>query len=903
MIKITSDTPRTARLYGGLCFTGRGGDVTSNATTKVWTSLFNVRKMTDGKGGIKQQESDVNEAKAFEIVAADKAGSGRNSHQFANASKPVCVYTKGVNVNDGQPTTPSNADNPLLFRMDINLDMLEQKITSAKVPPTDGVRQRVFDTEDCSIYVHLDSNTSSDPKDTYNIFRIPLEDFVDQATKDRLCPLPTPTPTEVLTVTPSITPSITPSVTPSITPVPVTYKCFEPENLNDKGCRTTSQCERTNEAGEALECFQVSLRGSSSLPITPDPRNPQPDSSDSESDHSTDSLNVPTAVGACEDGETCRCLPKRCLNGDCTTYPKACMNISPTPTSTPPPPVACEYKAVAFIEECTQLDSNGRCVTDPNQPERFMAKPIDSSVLNTQWAPLNEKMRDNSTKQDHYFTNRGATKNAEGDEVLTGTDDIRFHAMGSDVTERASLEGLFRFFKKNNSLKNDLTYSLFTDSQQLKSGSNPLTADAEIQHGLQNDKLRYPEVYKNHKTNAEVKFYFDKKQYRVVPGGNKIYSCVNDYKNVSNGTAACSNPDSQPIDQINRDKVRGLTVGCGQEIVYGVTLQKCDFNYDYIFIVDTSNSMTTPENDDRNAPGPDKLTAASEQLAQFVKDINVVGPDSRVAVGYFNTGVGFDMTNGSQILTNFTPISDQAKLLNSVSYNSLKAVGHEGTCVACGLQTAKKLVEGRGTDNKRRPVVILLSDGNINQFPGTQQDIAAQTAATYGIADDLQKTNNGNITVVTIGYGNAGGGASDRVNFKDMIERIASFRKDKVTKWAYATDPEIATSGEGGTINEIVSKVQENLNSCAVADLAYQEFIKASDINKDGVINSLDLLMLYDNYAKRGESIPEDVNKDRVVNALDASLVIQNYGKLIETASASTGGLTNPAELDTTPAN
>jgi hypothetical protein len=518
-----------------------------------------------------------------------------------------------------------------------------------------------------------------------------------------------------------------------------------------------------------------------------------------------------------------------------------------------------------------------------------------------------KKMRDNSTKQDRYFTNKGQTKNKSGDEVLKDTDEIKFHNLTSSVSERASienpLEGGFRFFNNTGMLNSGLTYSMFSDSQALPAGSNPLTADAEIKHGLKNDSLRYPEVYNNkNKTSAEVKFYFDKEQYRVVPGGNKVYSCLNDLKNIKDGKGACVNPDVQPEPIATRDRVQGLTVGCGQEIVYGVTLQKCDFNYDYVFLVDTSNSMTDPKDDDRNEEGPNKLTAVAKQLESYVNDIKTSTPKSRVAVTYFNTGIGFDVNTTNQVLLDFTSVQDgQAQILNTVKYDSLFKVGHEGTCIRCGFETTKKLIDRR-TDTSRRPVVILLSDGNVNEFPGQTQDIDEQTKQTKNAAITLW--NGGKTTLVAIGYGNGGINASptDRVNWKGIINEVASLRKDEKTRWAYATAPEVSPDGVGRSLNQVIKEIQQDLNSCAVADLAYKEFIKASDINKDGVINSLDLLMLYDNYSKRGENIPEDVNKDRIVNALDSSLVIQNYGKIVETTVA-TGGLTNPVDLDTTPAN
>ena len=105
-------------------------------------------------------------------------------------------------------------------------------------------------------------------------------------------------------------------------------------------------------------------------------------------------------------------------------------------------------------------------------------------------------------------------------------------------------------------------------------------------------------------------------------------------------------------------------------------------------------------------------------------------------------------------------------------------------------------------------------------------------------------------------------------------------------------------------IETVIDDVQRDLNNCAKSQRLYEASIRAADVNGDGVINSLDLLMLYDNYNTRGENIKEDVNKDGVVNALDTSIVIQNYGRVVaEVESQPSRGLTNPGQLNTTPSN
>jgi len=686
------------------------------------------------------------------------------------------------------------------------------------------------------------------------------------------------------------TPTTVPTATPTPTP-PGSFGCFEPTDLTNRGCRSKSECKpSTNEAGEPLNCLAVSIVGDRRQP---QPGDPQTESNRNETD-STDGLDVPTATGDCRDGAICRCLPQRCTEDDCTSYPKACLQPTPTITATPSPTpeqVACTYKALAFIEECEVLNSDGTCATDTTTG-RFKAKPIEASVLNNQWAPLNNKARQFA----RYFKKDAAgapVLDAKGEEVLENTEAIKFHNIGANPSENVSLIEKFRFFT-GAMLNKGMSYVFFEDSVSLPQGSNPLTADIKINSKVAVDDIRAQEQYGNPE-DSQVKFYFDKTNYRVVPGGNKLYSCVNDLKDIASGTSAC-----KTVTPARTDEVHGMTVGCGQEIVYGVTVQKCDFNYDYVFVVDTSSSMYKPEDDDKEAEGPDKLTAVTAQLKTFIQDIQKTGPDSRVAVVHFNTGVNFDENNtAGSIVQNFTPISDQQTLLNAVSYSKLRAIAKEGTCIQCGVKAATNLIKNGRGDSTRRPVVVLLTDGNTNSIPGNPP--ADDDQQVFAAANILRTMNNGQLTLVAIGYGNVNGTLTSRQRFDGMIKEVASVRKDG-TKWAYSTDPVVSQTA--GSINTLVAKVQSDLNTCAVADFAQLEFLKAADINKDGVINSLDLLMLYDNYFARGENMPEDVNKDRVVNALDSSLVIQNYGKTVELAtSGPVGGLTNPVGLETTPSN
>jgi len=55
----------------------------------------------------------------------------------------------------------------------------------------------------------------------------------------------------------------------------------------------------------------------------------------------------------------------------------------------------------------------------------------------------------------------------------------------------------------------------------------------------------------------------------------------------------------------------------------------------------------------------------------------------------------------------------------------------------------------------------------------------------------------------------------------------------------------------------------------------------ATDVNKDGVVNILDLTLIASNFGKSGEN-DADVNADGLVNILDLTLVAAAFGNIAD---------------------
>lgn len=92
----------------------------------------------------------------------------------------------------------------------------------------------------------------------------------------------------------------------------------------------------------------------------------------------------------------------------------------------------------------------------------------------------------------------------------------------------------------------------------------------------------------------------------------------------------------------------------------------------------------------------------------------------------------------------------------------------------------------------------------------------------------------------------------------------------------------LTPSGEGRyAIHDAALHLTNNGSAATGGMLAYYGVACVGDVNQDGVINILDLVMVRDNFGSScapGDPCPGDANKDGVVNILDKVLVRNNFG-------------------------
>lgn len=644
-------------------------------------------------------------------------------------------------------------------------------------------------------------------------------------------------------------------------------------------------------------------------------------------------------------GRECRCMPPSCTGRDCSTKVLACEGETPTVT---PEPLACEYNALAFVEECTNINpSTGECRT-VDGTNRLQAKPIyDEELAKTDpswrmWAPLNNRQADNPRRSDDARP-PGNQKFNFIDNVEAGFNDLlNVFDMFTFVWNRQ--EGISispRVFSSQ-----DVTG--LTKRDLLESRDDiKIASREEIERNVEAGTLDLyvPNEQYNNREDAAVELFFNRDEYRIVPNGKNIYSCTNeiakdlltsgsldpvadaDIIKMATETGACNMSEFNNDRFDNLDTIDGLTVGCGQDVVYGWTLEKCKFNFDYVFVVDTSTTMTYP---DPNLGGQRKIDAVMDQIDTFMTNIENSGTDSRVALVNFNNAVhvydnsgnikdedGDGYGNGIQTPgfldnTRFAEARNRLPAFRQTKDNN--GLIEKGTCIKCGLDLARQLLDKRSNAEKeaRDGVVIFLTDGLPNAYPGDadpnlrnqyppearNNPVPWSYPGIYDSADllrnDGQETtgpttripgpNNvaDDVLLVTIGYGDETVKQNEGQNFQQLIFAIASDVQDSLERWAYSTDPD----NNRGNISDIFGQIQDDLNTCSRSAYAYQRTLINRDVNKDGIINTIDLFLIYDNYYVKGDDIDEDVNLDGVVNAYDVSMVIEVLGTVVNTETS-----------------
>lgn len=667
----------------------------------------------------------------------------------------------------------------------------------------------------------------------------------------------------------------------------------------------------------------------------------------------------------------CRCMPPSCVGRDCTTKIRACYKEgpsvvpsqrpsevpSPAPSLTPVPSTTakaqCVYNAMAFVEECKEVNpATGECMPIPGT-NRYKASPISQSVLSTKndvwrkWAPLNNRQAANTPD-----------KRPDSEKPA---DVMRFQFIDRANAVFNDLIAIFPLFKWGNNDTEGISISprqrsvqdvpVNNEPRQLLEKRNDIkiasTEELTKYVTAKGDRLDIyvPNEQYNNREDAQVKLFYDQDNYRIVPNGNKIYTCTNSiarklqaegqlsgaadkkYLDMTTDIGACNTTAYEA--NIERDTIAGVTVGCGQDIVYGWTLQKCKFNYDYVFVIDTSTTMGKP---DTNLGGKSKIEAAMEQVDTFIDTIEASGSDSRVALVSFNNAVHVykDAATRELIMgSNGYGVGVQTNgLVGRNEFDSVRAkfdlfkkpveqggLIEKGSCMRCGLDLAKQVL-GRRSDQEirdRHGVVIFLSDGLPNSYPGdAAESLRAKYPAearnnvepwswpgNYDSADELRNdgsktTYNGSVAtrspikindvfddvlLTTITYGDPNKKTDEGQNFELFSKSIASEKAaGSNERWAYST---AQADGSPIDISAIFAGIQKDLNTCSLATLAFDISLKARDINNDGIVNLVDLFLVYESYFKKGDNLPEDINGDGVVNALDASLIYQSAGTVI----------------------
>ncbi len=519
----------------------------------------------------------------------------------------------------------------------------------------------------------------------------------------------------------------------------------------------------------------------------------------------------------------------------------------PPPTNTPTPIVgnACNYNALVYIQECTP-NAKGECERDTKG--NFIARALPASEL-AKFGTIN---------------NRQLAGGRYGSEPAS-----RFSLFTGNPTEATSIISTFPYF--SGILGSQLAYFRYDVSQPVPAGVDPLkrttgTTGIFIPPTFTHPNERYPNM-----ETASVRLTLKRPDYRIVPRGNETKYCRN---NISGGFIGACDPSaySYPVDNSvdlskrdPRDTINGLIVGCGQNIVYGWTVQKCVSNFDYVFVMDTSTSMITTRD---ITTGKLKKDAASDALQNFLTNIKNSGGDHRASL------LQFSSRRNTRTVVPFTNNIDTVK---AAALNDLKY--EEGTCIECGIRETINLLTNFRADKSRNVVVVFLTDGLPNSDPGNPRaggyEGEITTEANRLKAMNIAATGSTPPTVIAIGYGNpvAASNPDPRELGTAELTRVIKLISTDDT-WAFSTAANIS-------ISEVFRRVESSLNSCSKSEALHAAFMKAKDINGDGIINTVDLFALYDTYFQQGQGLSGDLNDDGVINSLDVSLMIGDLGTVV----------------------
>lgn len=364
---------------------------------------------------------------------------------------------------------------------------------------------------------------------------------------------------------------------------------------------------------------------------------------------------------------------------------------------------------------------------------------------------------------------------------------------------------------------------------------------------------------------VKARLYFDKTAYQLFQ--KRLDVCRWNGKGKSEDSGfKCIGEGSQFINRsesdINNEQttIDGIKLACNREYQFGWTLQKCD-PLDIFFVVDASNSMSEP---DQN--GVAKIQLAKDSLKAYLNSTNL--DLHRAAIIQFNR---------------------DARLLSPLSYNRstlFSAVDQisqqQYTRIDLGLKEAfNQMIQGSQQGHQR--VVILISDGLPDPSPEArspecqgnnppQSCFDSWISQVTAEANNLKAANGANSLLVTVGLGDPNAANLPGTRLDQHLAQWASDNPDRPgNKLTYNTS---TNSDLGRIIGGVVALVDQ----CAATAEDFSANATKSDINGDGIVNSIDYFLILDSYLARGTNLAEDINGDGVVNSLDLSLVIEFIG-------------------------
>ena len=238
---------------------------------------------------------------------------------------------------------------------------------------------------------------------------------------------------------------------------------------------------------------------------------------------------------------------------------------------------------------------------------------------------------------------------------------------------------------------------------------------------------------------------------------------------------------------------------------------------------------------------------------------------------------GFTYTNLAPIITSITPNTDT--ILGGASVTLIGRNFLDGATVTFGGQEATDVRVAAGN----RRITAKVPPGEAGTVDVTVTNPDGQTATLSGrfTFTHLPPV----ITSITPDSGTISGGASVTLNGENFQSgATVTFGRRDAADVVVVSSTEITAKvppGEAGAVDVTIRNPDGQVVMISFTYIALPKW----DVNQDGRVNILDLVIVAGQFGQRGRGLTGDINSDMLVNILDLVIVASHFGETTTVAA------------------